>query len=84
MKAGVGAGGRGGRRVAGGGGGGLPMNSSSQALRLSEPVWPNDKALGGCGKQRDPVRIRFGSYFSSKIVICGHCLVTSFLTNMKH
>ena len=26
------------------------------------------------------VRIRFGSPFSSKVVVCGHCLVTLFLT----
>ena len=26
------------------------------------------------------VRIRFGSPFSSKVVVCGHCLMTKFLT----
>ena len=30
------------------------------------------------------VRIRFGSPFSSKVVVCGHCLVTLYLTIMKH
>ena len=30
------------------------------------------------------VRIRFGSPFSSKVVVCGHCLVASSLTIMKH
>jgi len=30
------------------------------------------------------VRIRFGSPFSSKVVVCGHCLVTLSLTIMKH
>ena len=32
------------------------------------------------GKQTDFVRIRFGSPFSSKVVVCGHCLVTLSLT----
>ena len=30
------------------------------------------------------VRFRFGSPFSSKVVVCGHCLVTLSLTIMKH
>ena len=30
------------------------------------------------------VQIRFGSPFSSKFVVCGHCLVTLSLTIMKH
>ena len=30
------------------------------------------------------VRIRFSSPFSSKVVVCGHCLVTLSLTIMKH
>ena len=30
------------------------------------------------------VRIRFGSPFSSKVVVCRHCLVTLSLTIMKH
>ena len=30
------------------------------------------------------VRIRFGCPFSSKVVVCGHCLVTLSLTIMKH
>ena len=30
------------------------------------------------------VRIRFGSPFSSKVVVFGHCLVTLSLTIMKH
>ena len=32
------------------------------------------------GKQRTSVRIRFGSLFSSKVVVCGYCLVTLSLT----
>ena len=30
------------------------------------------------------VRIRFGSPFSSKVVVCGHCLVTLSITVTKH
>ena len=30
------------------------------------------------------VQIRFGSPFSSKVVVCGHCIVTLSLTIMKH
>ena len=34
--------------------------------------------------RRTSVRICFGSPFSSKVVVCGHCLVTLSLTIMKH
>ena len=34
--------------------------------------------------RRTSVRFCFGSPFSSKIVVCGHCLVTLSLTIMKH
>ena len=44
-----------------------------------KPVWPSGKALGWYSR-RTSVRIRFGSPFSSKIVVCGHCLVTLSLT----
>ena len=42
-------------------------------------VWPSGKALGwqATGPR---VRIRFGCPFSSEVVVCGHCLVTSSLT----
>ena len=40
-------------------------------VHVCEPVWPSGKAS---------VRIRFGSPFSSKVVVCGHCLVTLSLT----
>ena len=36
------------------------------------------------GKQRDLGSIRFGSPFSSKIVVYGHCLVTVPTQLMKH
>ena len=40
-----------------------------------EPVWPSGKAF----------RLEsFGSPFSSKVVFCGHCLVTLSGTIMKH
>ena len=42
-----------------------------------EPAWPSGKALVRRGT---PVRIRFGSPFSLKAVVCGHCLVTLSLT----
>ena len=39
-----------------------------------EPVWPSGKVpLVSRGTS---VRIRFGSPFSSKVVVSGHCLVT--------
>ena len=39
-----------------------------------EPLWPSGKAEG------TSVRIRFGFPFSSKVLVCGHCLVTLSLT----
>ena len=51
--------------------------------RGSEPVWPSGKALGLVSGGTS-VRIRFGSPFSSKVVVCGHCLVTLSSTVMKH
>ena len=36
------------------------------------------------GKQKDLGSIRFGSPFSSKIVVYGHCLVTLPTQLMKH
>ena len=50
--------------------------------RGSEPVWPTGEAVGWY--RGASVRIRFCSPFSSKVVICGHCLVTLSLTIMKH
>ena len=43
-------------------------------LLIRELVWPSGMALG------TSVPIRFGSPFSSKVVVCGHCLVTLSLT----
>ena len=45
-----------------------------------DPVWPGGKALGFCWSRGTSVRIRFGSPFSSKVVVWGHCLVTLSLT----
>ena len=45
-------------------------------LRTREPVWPSGKLVSG----RTSVRYRFGSPFSSKVVVCGHVLVTLSLT----
>ena len=52
----------------------------SVGVERSEPVWPSGKALVGLVSRRTSVRIRFGSPFSSKVVLCGHCLVTLSLT----
>jgi len=41
-----------------------------------EPDWPGGKAFPRLVSRRTSVRFHFGSPFSSKFVICGHCLVT--------
>ena len=43
--------------------------------RVREPVWLVSRGTS--------VRIRFGSPFSSKVVVCGHCRVTLSITIMK-
>ena len=47
--------------------------------RPCEPVWPSGKAFG---KQKGlgSIPLRFSSFFK-KVVVCGHSLVTSTLTN---
>ena len=45
-----------------------------------EPVWPSGKAPGRLVSGRTSVRYRFGSPFSSKVVVCGQGLVSLFLT----
>ena len=45
----------------------------------SEPVWPSGKGVGLVSRTSD-VRFLFGSPFSSKVVVCGHCLGTLSLT----
>ena len=49
--------------------------------RTGELVWPSGKAW--LVSRGTPVRIRFGSPFSLKVVVCGHCLVTLSVTIMK-
>ena len=44
-----------------------------------EPVWPSGKGVRLVSRGTS-VRIRFGSPFSSKVVVCGHCHVTLSLT----
>ena len=44
-----------------------------------ETFWPSGKALRLVSRGTS-VRIRFGSPLSSKVVVCGHCLVNSSLT----
>ena len=46
----------------------------------SQPLWPSGKALR-LVSERTQVRFRFGCSLSSKVVVCGHCLVTSSLTS---
>ena len=53
-----------------------PIRRLPQSLKRREPVWPSGKAVSG----RTSVRYRFGSPFSSKVVVCGHGLVTLSLT----
>ena len=43
------------------------------------PVWLSGKALRLVSRGT-PVQIRFGSLFTSEVVVCGHCLVTLPLT----
>ena len=38
----------------------------------TQPVWPSGKLVS----RRPAVRFRFSSPLSSKVVVCGHCLVT--------
>ena len=40
------------------------------AENVDEPVWPSGRAL--LVSRGTTVRIRFGSLFSSKVVVCGH------------
>ena len=53
----------------------MDIKATMLAAAGCEPVWPSGKT---------PVRFRFGSPFSSKVAVCGHCLVTLSLTFMKH
>ena len=53
--------------------------NNNKKLFLSEPVWPSGMVLVRLVSRRTSVRIRFGS-FSSKVVVCGHCLVTLSIT----
>ena len=46
---------------------------------LSQPVWPSGKAVR-LVSGKTSVRYRCGSPFSSKVVVCGHGLVTLSLT----
>ena len=57
--------------------------TTTQACTLfCEQVWPSGK--GQAGKQKDLGSIRFGSLFSSKMVVYGHCLVALPTQLMKH
>ena len=48
-------------------------------VSVCEPAWPSGKALRLVSR-RTSVRFGFGSPLSSKVVVCGHCLVTLSLT----
>ena len=73
----------------GGGGGVTEIRRESIERAVStkvvfrEPVWPSGKAVR-LVNGRTSVRYLFGSPFSSKVVVCGHGLVTLSLTIMKH
>ena len=54
--------------------------STPTAGFVCEPVWPSSKALLRLVSRGTSVQIRFGSSFSSKVVVCSHCLVTLSLT----
>ena len=54
------------------------------ATCVCEAVWPSGEVLVRLVSSGTSVRIHFGSPFSSKVVVCGHCLVTVSLTIMKH
>ena len=58
----------------------LYKSDQQQHQLKGEPVWPSGKALLRLVSGRTSVRYRFGSPFSSKVVVCGHCLVTLSLT----
>ena len=60
------------------------FKSEVASCATREPLWPSGKALGWYWSGGTLVRIRFGSPFSSKVVVCGHCLVTLSSTIMKH
>ena len=47
---------------------------------MCEAVWPSGEVLVRLVSSGTSVRIHFGSPFSSKVVVCGHCLVTLSLT----
>ena len=57
-------------------GAGWVIALSSSSIDLSEPVWPSGEALGEVPRFESAL----GSPFSSKVEVCGHCLVTLFLT----
>ena len=70
---------------------------SSQSAQVGQVITPSKATLQFVSRfglavrrqamvsGRTSVRYRFGSPFSSKVVVCGHCLVTNLsLTIMKH
>ena len=61
----------------------LIKRTSADRHTHCEPVWPSGKAVRLVSRWPS-VRIRFGSPFSSNVVVCGHCLVTLSLTVRKH
>ena len=50
----------------------MDIKATMLAAGGCEPVWPSGKTS---------VRFCFGSPFSSKVAVCGHCLVTLSVTS---
>ena len=57
----------------------ITSKQKAKIIPHKEPVWPRGKALEA-GSKRASVRFLFVSPFSSKVVVCGHCFMTLFLT----
>ena len=60
---------------------GSVQNAHINIRSVCEQVWPSGKVR--LVSRGTSVRIRFGSPFSSKVVVCVHCLVTLSLTIHK-
>ena len=70
--------------VCGGGGGAVGVGGGRERWWQSCGNIKKDSSENVISSRGTFVQIRFGSPFTSKVVVCGHCLVTLSLTNMKH
>ena len=62
----------------------VPRIPSIMSIYKREPVWPSGRVNHWLVSRGTSVRICFGSPFTSKAVVSGHCLVTLSFTIMKH